>query len=58
MVQVEQCHSLPGDCLLQLLDRDNGLQQLLVQSCQSVTTAHRTAAREVIKRENFDITFR
>ena len=55
---LDQCHSVSGDSLHGLLLDASDLQLLNVWSCRFITTKHREMFREVIARENFDLSMR
>jgi len=54
----EQCHSISGDPVFDLVQRQNKLQALNIWSCRFVTSKHKELIKKVIQHENFDICFR
>ena len=55
---IDQCHSISGDVLLDLLTEDNDLQLLQISSCRFVTAKHREAFKKIIAREHYDLSMR
>lgn len=55
---LDQCHSISGDCLMDILTSDNSLQSVNIWSCRFVTTKHREMFKNIIQRENYDMSLR
>ena len=55
---LDQCHSVSGDSLHDLVSADNDLQLLNIWSCRFVTTKHRETFKKIIARENYDLSMR
>ena len=55
---LDQCHSVSGDSLHDLVTEENDLQLLNIWSCRFVTTKHRETFRKIIARENYDLSMR
>ena len=55
---LDQCHSVSGDSLHDLVSEDNDLQIINIWSCRFVTTKHRDTFRKIIAKENYDLSMR
>ena len=55
---LDQCHSISGDTIEDLIDRPNSLEILNVWSCRFITNKNKETIKKTILRENFDICFR
>ena len=57
-LSLDQCHSLSGDRLEDILTRHNNLQVLNVWSCRFITVKHRDQFKKLTRTENYDISIR
>ena len=57
-VTLDQCHSISGDIMEDLIDRQNNLQMLNIWSCRFINNKNKDTIKKTIKRENFDLCFR
>jgi len=55
---LDQCHSLSGDLVADLVERPNSLQILNIWSCRFITTLNKDTMKKTISRENYDMCFR
>ena len=57
-VTLDQCHSISGDTVEDLIDQPNNLQMLNIWSCRFITNKNKETIKNTILRENFDLCFR
>jgi len=57
-VTLDQCHSISGDNMKDLIDQPNSLQILNIWSCRFITTVDKESIKKTILVENFEICFR
>ena len=57
-VTLDQCHSISGDTIEDLVDQPNNLEMLNIWSCRFITNKNKETIKKTILRENFDLCFR
>ena len=55
---LDQCHSISGDIIEDLVNRENNLQMLNVLSCRFISNKNKETTKKIIVKENFDLCFR
>jgi len=55
---LDQCHSISGDLVADVIEYKNSLQILNIWSCRFITNLNKEAMKKAICRENFDMCFR
>jgi len=55
---LDQCHSISGEYIAEMIDQTNSLQILNIWSCKLITSLHKEIMKKTINRENYDMYFR